>query len=372
MSPPSSTPSPLRPDHRVVLLLHDGTTNLGGKTGLAMLRYRQGPIVAVVDPAQAGRSLQEVCGIDHPAPIVANLAEALAYGPEVAVVGLAPSGGQLPAGVSRDLAAALTAGLSVASGLHSRLADDPNLAPLLQPGQWIWDLRREPAQLQVAAARAAALSGRRLLAVGSDMAVGKMSACLELKAEALRQGLDARFVGTGQAGILISGSGVALDAVRVDYAAGAVEAAVLESASGVGEGLGPAGPTTLIVVEGQGSLAHPGSTATLPLIRGSQPTDLLLVHRAGQHHLKGLPELELPPLPELIAAVEALAALARPRGLRVPAPRVRAIALNTALLGAAEAKEAIATTAQLTGLTCADPVRSGASTILKALMNQGF
>ena len=54
-----------------------------------------------------------------------------------------------------------------------------------------------------------------------------MSACLELQREGQRQGRDVRFVGTGQAGILISGHGVALDAVRVDYAAGAVEAAVL-------------------------------------------------------------------------------------------------------------------------------------------------
>ncbi len=36
-------------------------------------------------------------------------------------------------------------------------------------------------------------------------------------------------------------------------------------------------------IEGQGSLLHPGSTATLPLIRGSQPTGLMLVHRAGQN-----------------------------------------------------------------------------------------
>ena len=134
--------------------------------------------------------------------------------------------------VHADVAVALRAGLSVASGLHTHLGEDPELAALVQPGAWIWDLRREPAELAVASARAAALPCRRLLAVGSDMAVGKMSACLELQAAAGRRGLDARFVGTGQAGILISGSGVALDAVRVDYAAGAVEAAVLAAAAG--------------------------------------------------------------------------------------------------------------------------------------------
>ena len=134
----------------------------------------------------------------------------------------------------------------------------PALAALVRPGRWIWDLRREPPDLAVASGRAAGLPGRRLLAVGTDMSVGKMSACLELQAAARRRGLDARFVGTGQAGILISGSGVALDAVRVDYAAGAVEGAVLAAAAA-------AGPDTLVLVEGQGSLCHPGSSATLPL-----------------------------------------------------------------------------------------------------------
>jgi uncharacterized NAD-dependent epimerase/dehydratase family protein len=348
----------LRPEHRLVLLQHGGLVDLSGKTGLAMLRYRSGPIVAVVDPDQAGRQLAQVSGIDRDVPVVRSLAEALPYGPEVAVVGLAPSGGRLPQPVRSDLAAALAAGLCVASGLHSRIGDDPELAPLRRDPAWIWDLRREPEALVVAAARAAALPCRRLLAVGSDMAVGKMSACLELAAAAEALGIPARFVGTGQAGILISGSGVALDAVRVDYAAGAVEAAVLQAA----EGLGPNG---LVLVEGQGSLAHPGSTATLPLIRGSQPTDLLLVHRAGQLHLKGLPALPIPPLPELIAAVEAVAALGRPDGQR---PRVKAVALNTAHLDAEAAARAISAVSDATGLPCADAVRGGSAELLRALL----
>lgn len=347
----------LTSEHRVVLLQHGGLADLSGKTGLTLLRYRRGPVVAVVDPDQAGRSLREVSGIDRDVPVVASLAEALATGPEVAVIGLAPSGGRLPEPVRADVAAALRAGLSVASGLHSRIGDDPALAPLRRDPAWIWDLRREPEGLVVAAGRAAALPCRRLLAVGSDMAVGKMSACLELAAAAEALGVPARFVGTGQAGILISGQGVALDAVRVDYAAGAVEAAVLAA----GEGMGPEG---LVLVEGQGSLAHPGSTATLPLIRGSQPTDLLLVHRAGQRHIKGLPELPIPPLSELIAAVEALAALGRPDGHR---PRVKAVALNTGHLDDAAAARAMGAVAEDTGLPCTDVVRSGGAAVLQAL-----
>ncbi|MFZ9749322.1 MAG: DUF1611 domain-containing protein [Vulcanococcus sp.] len=350
----------LRSESPLVLLLHGGLDNLSGKTGLAMLRYRSGPIVAVVDPAHAGQDLQALTGIPRAVPVVADMAAALAYGPEVAVVGLAPSGGRLPVEMRADVLQALRAGLSLASGLHSRLAEDPEFAAVpLQDGQWIWDLRQEPAELEVATARCAALPCRRILAVGSDMAVGKMSACLELQRAALRAGLDSRFVGTGQAGILISGQGVALDAVRVDYAAGAVEAAVLAAAQ-------DAGPQALVLVEGQGSLAHPGSTATLPLMRGSQPTDLLLVHRAGQSHVRTRPgavPVAIPPLPELISACEALAALGRPDGLR---PKVGAIALNTALLDDDSAADAVRRLADQLALPVFDPVRHGADGLLQA------
>jgi uncharacterized NAD-dependent epimerase/dehydratase family protein len=123
-----------------------------------------------------------------------------------------------------------------------------------------------------------------------------------------------------------------------------------------------------MLVEGQGSLCHPGSTATLPLLRGSQPTHLLLVHRAGQGTIRNLPHIPIPPLAEVIAAVEALAALGRPQDAP-PAPRVGAIALNTAHLDAVGAQRAIEETRALTGLPCDDPVRHGGNDLLEAFLS---
>jgi uncharacterized NAD-dependent epimerase/dehydratase family protein len=366
-------------DAPVVLLQHHGLDNLRGKTGLALLRYRRGPIPVVVDPAHAGADLQAMTGLPRTAAVVASLRDALPLLPTprgaVAVVGLAPSGGALPVEMRDDLLTALDAGMSLASGLHTPLAKDPELAARLQPGAWIWDLRQEPAGLTVATAQAAQLPGHRLLAVGTDMSVGKMSACLELQLAALQRGLDARFVATGQAGILISGSGVPLDAIRVDYAAGGVEQAVVAAAA-------CSTPRTLLLVEGQGSLCHPGSTATLPLIRGSQPTMLLLVHRAGQRSIRNAPHIPIPPLKELIAVVEALAALGRPAVLPTgrfgpapsgpaalaTAPKVGAIALNTAHLSEDEARCALEEVKLETGLPCEDPVRHGGEALLSALL----
>ena len=343
----------------LVILQHGGLQSLLGKTGLAMLRYRRGPIVAVVDPDNAGGQLVEITGIPRPVPVVATLEEALPMGPTVAAIGLAPSGGRIPEVMRRDVEAALEAGLSLANGLHTPMADDPTLRALLRPNSWIWDLRCEPDTLRVAAARAASSSARRVLFVGTDMAVGKMSAALELHRAGADQGLAMNFVATGQAGILISGGGIALDAVRVDYAAGAVEAAVLEAGAGA----------DWVLVEGQGSLLHPGSTATLPLLRGSQPTDLVLVHRAGQQHLLSMapdgPPIPIPPLPQVVKLYETVAAVACPA--LSPHCRLRAVALNTAHLQPEAARAAIAATRQETGLFCDDPVRFGGADLLAQL-----
>ena len=168
-------------------------------------------------------------------------------------------------------------------------------------------------------------------------------------------------MGTGQAGILISGAGVALDAVRTDYAAGAVEAAVLRAADALPE-------QGLVLVEGQGSLCHPASTATLPLLRGTQPTALLLVHRAAQQTIDRLPQIPLPSLEALVATTETLASWARPDGAGEPA-KVAAVALNTARLDEAQAREEVERIRQTLGMPCTDPIRWGAEPLLEALLS---
>jgi uncharacterized NAD-dependent epimerase/dehydratase family protein len=187
------------------------------------------------------------------------------------------------------------------------------------------------------------------------MAVGKMSASLELNRAAQRKGIRSKFLATGQAGLMIAGEGIPLDAIRVDFAAGAVEQMVMRSGY----------DHDLLIVEGQGSLLHPGSTATLPLIRGTQPTGLVLVHRAGQAHIRNHEHVQIPPLPEVIELYEAVA---RAGGAFAPV-RVVAIALNTGHLEAEAAQRAIEQVKAETGLPCTDAVRFGADVLLDAVLN---
>jgi uncharacterized NAD-dependent epimerase/dehydratase family protein len=273
----------------------------------------------------------------------------------VLVIGIALLGGVLPEDWYQDIRHAIVAGLSIVNGLHTPLNRDSTLQALLKPGQWIWDVRQEPAGLTVATGQARSLSCLRVLTVGTDMSVGKMSTSLELHHASLQRGLRSRFLASGQAGMMIAGSGIPLDAIRVDFAAGAVEQMVMKAGS----------DHDILHLEGQGSLLHPSSTATLPLLRGSQPTHLILVHRAGQTHIRNAPHVQIPPLPDVVRLYEAVAAAA---GAFAPT-RVAAIALNTAHLSDQEAQRAIEQVQHETNLPCTDPVRLGAKLLLDAVLS---
>ncbi|WP_346291826.1 DUF1611 domain-containing protein [Sphaerothrix gracilis] len=341
-------------EHRIAILLHGGTQGAKGKTGLAMLRYSPLPIVAVIDQDCAGQPLEQLTGISRKVPIVASIEAAIAYQPTVLAIGIAPSGGALPEAWYQEVKRAAAAGLSIVNGLHTPMSTDASLTAVMQPEQWIWDVRREPPGLTVGSGQAKHLSCLRVLTVGTDMAVGKMSTNLELRKALQQQGVKTKIIATGQTNLMLGDDGVALDAVRVDFAAGAIERLMLE--------YGP--DHDVLLVEGQGSLMNPASTATLPLLRGSQPTHLILAHRVGQTHIHNFAEFEIPPLPEVIRVYETVASAG---GTFALAPVV-GIALNTAHLSEPEAKAAIAQTQEETKLPCTDAVRFGAEPLLKAIL----
>jgi uncharacterized NAD-dependent epimerase/dehydratase family protein len=345
----------LKPHHRIALLMHEGTLTSKGKTGLSMLRYSTDQIVSVIDYQVAGQSLSELTGIPKSIPIVSSVQESLSHQPDVLAIGIAPSGGKLPEAWFQEVAHAIQAGLSVVNGLHTPMADHPALTNIhRKPGQWIWDVRQEPPGLAVGTGQASKLACKRILTVGTDMSVGKMSTTLELHQACQNQGLRSTFIATGQTGLMLGYDGIPLDAVRVDFASGAVEQMLLKY-----------GPShDLIFIEGQGSLLNPASTATLPLIRGSQPTHLVLVHRADQPHILNCPDITIPPLEKVVQLYEQVTNAA---GAFAPT-KVVGIALNTSNLKIDEAKSLIKTIHAETKLPCTDIYRFGVIPILEPIL----
>ncbi|MBF2015126.1 MAG: DUF1611 domain-containing protein [Rivularia sp. T60_A2020_040] len=339
-------------NQKIAVLLHEGIRGTHGKTGLSLLRYSDAPIVVAVDRDCPGQSLPELTGIQRDVPIVASVKDAIAFNPQVLVIGIAPKGGSLPDDYWHEIKDALVGGMSIVNGLHTPLATSPELRTLLKPGQSIWDVRKEPSNISVCTLAAKNLPCRRVLTVGTDMAVGKMSTSLELHRASRLRGISTKFIATGQTGLMLEGDGVPLDAVRVDFAAGAVEQVVVRYGKNY----------DILHIEGQGSLLHPGSTATLPLIRGSQPTQMILVHRLGQNEV--VEGVKIPPLSDVVKLYEIVASGA---GAFATVPVV-GIALNTKNFDESMAKTAMAQVEAETGLPCTDVIRFGGDKLLNAVM----
>lgn len=318
-----------------------------GKTARGVIRYRRQDVVAVLDSSRAGE-------VQDGLPVVATVDEALCFGPDTALVGVATQGGRFPPAWRELLRACIAKGLDLENGLHEFLGDDAELVELARrQGVELRDLRRPPPDLSVPTGENLELPGRTVLTVGSDCAIGKKTVALELDLEARRRGMESRFVPTGQTGIAIAGWGIAVDAVVADFIAGAAERLVVEGSRRGGH---------LLFVEGQGSLVHPAySGVTLGLVHGSAPHAFVLCHLAGATEIEGYPGHALPSLRELVALHEAVA-------LRARRARVEVIALNTRDLDETAAGEAIAAAASETGLPADDPVRFGAGRLLDALI----
>jgi len=341
---------------RLAILLHEGILGKHGKTGLALLRFAPERVAAVIDSQNANASLADLTGIplQHDIPIVASAQDALFYRPQTLAIGIAPLGGKLPEAWYPDLVAALQGGLNVLNGLHTRLANDPRLEPHVQPGRWIWDMRQEPSGLGSGMGVARLLDCKRVLFVGTDMSIGKMSAAIAFHRAAVARGIRSKFMATGQTGIMLEGDGIPLDAIRVDYASGAVQQEIIACAK----------DREVVFIEGQGSLLNPASTATLPLIRGSQPTQMVLVHRAHMHHLRDFRWVRIPPLRDVIAMLESVASAG---GAFAPV-RIGCIVLNTHGLSDAEARYEMERISAETGLPCEDVVRFGAENLLDTVL----
>jgi uncharacterized NAD-dependent epimerase/dehydratase family protein len=270
--------------------------------------------------------------------------EAQVKGARSIVIGVANTGGVLKPSWIPSLVAALEAGLDVVSGMHGRLSASVELkSTATRLGRRLIDVRQPPAGIPVGTGRKR--SGKRLLTVGTDCALGKKYTALALAGAFRRRGVEADFRATGQTGIMIAGSGMPMDAVVSDFIAGAAEILSPDAA-----------PDHWDVIEGQGSLFHPAyAGVSLGLLHGSQPDVLVLCHEPGRSHLLGYPEFPTPALPEAIALHLRMGSLTNPE------IRCAGVSFNTAMLGPAEAKDLLERASQSLGMPVADPLRGGAA-----------
>jgi len=279
-----------------------------------------------------------------------DVTEAAANGAQTLVIGTAVVGGAIPEGWIQLLVDALDAGLDVAAGVHTRLSSiDRLVEAATHSGRKLIDVRVPPPHIPVGTGEKR--SGKRLLTVGTDCALGKKYTALALEREMKARGLNADFRATGQTGIMISGSGIPIDAVVADFVSGAAE---MVSPSNDADHWD--------VIEGQGSVFHPGfSAVSVGLLVGSQPDAFVVCTEAGRTHIKGWPSFELP-------SIEAVIQRTLDIGAQVnPSIRCVGISVNTSMLSELERAEYLAQLSSDYGLPAIDPIALGVGPLVDFL-----
>jgi D-glutamate N-acetyltransferase len=338
------------------LILADGDFGpMTSKTANSVIRYLPERTVGVLDRQHAGKTVQDVLGFGGRIPVVGSIRAGLALEPSAVLVGIAPQGGRLPEEWRSWLGESLDAGCDLWSGLHTFLGDDPILSTKARAaGRKIFDLRKPPADLPIASGAAKSVEPYVVLTVGTDCNVGKMTAQLQLTRGLNAAGLRTRFVATGQTGIMIEGWGIAVDAVVADFVAGAAERLVLEGSR----------EADIVLVEGQGSINHPGySAVTLGLMHGSCPDAMILCHQSTREYIgdyRPAAWLRIPPLSEYIRLYETIGSAVHPT-------KVIGISLNTYDMSDEAARSACEAASRETGLPATDPVRFDPAPLLNAV-----
>jgi len=318
---------------------------LGNETDLTFAKTAKG-IYDWRPEKCSGQLALEGCTVDLGLPDL-SIEEAAKKGIKTLVLGVAPAGGRIPDSWYAMLFNALENGLDIASGLHDKLADIPNLEETAAKlGRQLFDVRHPTQNFKVGSG--APRAGKRLLAVGTDCAVGKMYSTLAIEKEMKARGLKVDFAATGQTGIFICGKGISVDAVVADFISGATEL------------LSPSNnPDHWDIIEGQGSLYNPSyAGVTLGLVHGSQPDALVLCHEVGRKYIIDVDNYPVPDLNDCMETYLNAARLTNKNAVFVGA------CFNTSKLSDEDARQYLADTEKFIGVPCTDPYRFGVSNII--------
>lgn len=324
-----------------LILVGDDSDPTYAKTGLGIVHWRRERV--------AGQLRFDGCRIDLGVPDM-GVSEAVAAGVRTLIVGVAPIGGVVPDSWWAAIVEAATAGLDIVCGLHVKLDDVPEVRKAAEKsGARLIDVREPPAGIPVGTGRKR--TGNRLLTVGTDCAVGKKYSALAIHAAMRNAGFNATFRATGQTGIMLSGSGIPIDAVVSDFVSGAAEMLSPDNDQNHWD-----------VIEGQGSLFHPGyASVSLGLLHGSQPDAIVVCHDATRSGISGWPDFAVPSVADCIERNLLLGRLTNP-GIRCVG-----ICVNTSRVSGGERQTLLESLGNATGLPCVDPIIDGCGAIVETL-----
>ena len=255
---------------RFAILCHEAFNYIKNKTGNMLIRYRPDEVVAVIDREKIGSTSEEEVGVGGNTPVLGDFNATLHLDPDTLVIGNATQGGFITDEYKAEIINAMNAGCDVISGMHQFLNDDEELKNIAaQKNVKLIDLRMPPDPPHFPTGTWQNRKVPVLLIVGTDCDTGKMTTAWEVAKRLQDRGRKVEFIGTGQTGILLSGSGVPIDAVKADFMAGEIEFLIQNTPK----------DTELVIIEGQGALTNQFyAGVTLGLMHGAMPDYMLMTH----------------------------------------------------------------------------------------------
>lgn len=337
---------------RVVILTEGLTDPLTAKTAVCILRYRPEQVVAVLDSTRAPAITEQVLGCGGQTPIIGSLDQAREA--NTLVIGVAPPGGRLPPAMRAAVLDAIGRGWSIEAGLHEFLCNDEEfVAAAKVSGATLLDVRKNN-ERDVATRQGIDESCLRVHTVGHDCSCGKMVTAVEVTRGLEARGVDAKFVATGQTGILVEGDGIPIDCVVADFINGAAEKLVKQNQH-----------HRVILIEGQGTLVHPRySSVTLGLLHGAMPDALIMCYEIGRTQVHNMAHVTIPPLEKIIEIYERMADVMHPC-------QVIGLAFNSRKVDAKTADEHRRRMRDEFGLPVCDVIRHGPDELVDAVIAHG-
>jgi len=266
------------------------------------------------------------------------------------IVGTASIGGGVPDAWINTLVEALSHGIDIVAGVHKLLKDNPRLREAAaKSGARLVDVRIPPENIPVSSGKKR--TGRRLLTVGTDCAVGKKYTALALERDMKANGMNVDFRASGQTGIMIAGKGIPIDSVVTDFVSGAAELLSPDNDADHWD-----------VIEGQGGIIHPGYGAvSMGLLIGSQPDAFVVCHEPTRKCVEGWDDFVMPTVQQVIDRTTLIGKLTNPE------IRCVGLSVNTSQLDPVESKKYLNDLSTEIGLPCVDPLKGGTQNLIDHL-----
>lgn len=327
-----------------LIFIGDVKEKLYAKTGLGIIQWRHELV--------AGQLRFPGCLVDMGVPDM-SIEDAVRAGVKSLIIGVAPIGGNIPDVWWKTIEKAAMAGLDIVCGLHLKLAEVSAIAAAAEKsGARLIDVRNPPKNIPVGSGKKR--QGKRLLMVGTDCGVGKKYSALALEPAMNNRGLKSTFRATGQTGIMIAGVGVPIDTVVADFISGTAELVSPDN-----------DPDHWDVIEGQGSLFHPGyAGVSLGLLHGSQPDAIVVCHDPSREHMGGMPDYSMPTVRDCIDRNILEGQLTN------PAIQCVGVCVNTSMLSDQERESYLRKLANEVNLPCVDPLIQGCDEIVTQIKNK--